>query len=258
MPPHFSVPGLTCHTELPLRGSAGPVSHARFVLGDYQRQHCAFTPEELCFCSSSRALGAEGQAVLSLKPILSRFVERLCADLCLWCLAAVLIPVPGTFVFPRFAEIFVSMLQALRGKATPVAPPSPGCVYTAVTPSSVLSWPQNTTPFTQPQLLNTQQRAPHPALALLTQSAGSWDGHCRAEGVSCSDSTLLPCVPGANPPAPFLGSTLGLPAAAPRGCECAPRLLPQGGDARGQCLVCGELLVGCHGQCRSRLSVRVS
>lgn len=106
MPPHFSVPGLTCHTELPLRGSAGPVSHARFVLGDYQRQHCAFTPEELCFCSSSRALGAEGQAVLSLKPILSRFVERLCADLCLWCLAAVLIPVPGTFVFPRFAEIF--------------------------------------------------------------------------------------------------------------------------------------------------------
>lgn len=150
-------------------------------------------------------------------------------------------PVPGTFVFPRFAEIFLSLLQAPTGKATPVAPPSPGCVYTAVTPSSVLSWPQNTTPFTQPQLLNTQQRAPHPALALLTQSAGSWDGHCRAEGVSCSDSTLLPCVPGANPPAPFLGSTLGLPAAAPRGCECAPRLLPQGGDARGQCLVCGEL-----------------
>lgn len=159
--------------------------------GGFQRQHCVFTLEELCFSSSLWALGAEGQGVLSLKPILSRFVEKLCADLCLWCLAVVLIPVPGTQLsFHSFQRFSCLCHRHCQGKPHQWHLPALG-VFTLL--SCILSAQLHTEhkalrSTTAPPTLNREP--PNPAFALLTQSLGSRDRHSRTDGVSCRVTAL--------------------------------------------------------------------
>lgn len=170
-----------------------------------------FTLEELCFSSSLWALGAEGQVVLSLKPILPRFVERLCADLCLWCLAVILIPVPGTQLsFPSFHRFSCLCHRHCQGKPHQWHLPALGAF--TVLHSSVLSCLHNTKPCIQPQLLEHSTETSQIVLFLCLQSLGSRDRPFRTDGVSCRVTALCSlCVLGANPPAPFLGFMLSLP-----------------------------------------------
>lgn len=135
--------------------------------------------------------------MLALKPILSRFVERLCADLCLWCLAVILIPVPGTQLsFHSFQRFSCLCHRHCQGKPHQWHLPALG-VFTLLSCTPHCSTAYRTqSPAFNHSSLNTQQRAPKSCFSSAYTESGQQrqalqDRWCELQ----SDSTLLPvCV----------------------------------------------------------------